>query len=212
MQPPDSPPADPESGAELDARLLATVRRLASDVVDAHQRHAELLGLSSTELRGLEVVAAGETNAGRLAETLGLTTGAVTGLLDRLEQRGLVRRRQDPDDRRRVLVALREDTDGQLAGVPDPLAAAVGELLGVAEPSTLTSLDRLLAVLDLALRDELRRLGQRRPAPQAGGPLAVAGAGVSEARLVVGAGLNNVTMQTAAIPDLCRAEFGGREV
>ncbi len=206
MQPPST-----ESPAEGPGpRLLSTVRRLASDVVDAHQQHAEVLGLSSSELRGLELVAAeGETTAGRLAAALRLTTGAVTGVVDRLEQRGLVRRGTDPDDRRRVLVTLGEGASGQLAGVPDPLAAAVGDLLAVADAGQLATVDRLLSVLDLSLRDELRRLDQRHASPAAGGPLAVGGTPVSRARLAVSSGLNNVTLGSEPIPELCRAAFGG---
>lgn len=189
--------------------LLATVRRLAADVVDAHQRQAEMLALSSNELRALDLVAAGgETTAGALATGLGLTTGAVTGILDRLERRGLVRRRQDPDDRRRVLVVPGEGTPAQLAGVPDPLAAAVGDLLAVAPSDQLGTVDRLLSVLDLSLRDELRRLDERHSEPAPEGVLAVAGGPVSHARLVVETGLNKVTMGTASMSDLCRAAFG----
>jgi DNA-binding MarR family transcriptional regulator len=206
MQPPSEEIVTGDPGPQL----LATVRRLASDVVDAHQQHAEVLGLSSNELRGLELVAAeGETTAGRLATALRLTTGAVTGVVDRLEQRGLVRRRTDPDDRRRVLVVLGEGASGQLAGVPDPLAAAVGDLIAVADPERLATVDRLLSVLDLSLRDQLRRLDQRQPSPSPDGPLAVSGAPVSRARLVVTSGLNNVTLGWAPMPELCRAAFGG---
>lgn len=209
MQPPDSENA----ATGQDAHLLGTVRRLASDVVDAHQRHAEMLALSSNELRGLELVAAeGETTAGRLASGLRLTTGAVTGILDRLERRGLVRRRQDPEDRRRVLVVPGEGTPAQLAGMPDPLAAAVGDLVAVAPAAQLATVDRLLSVLDLSLRDEVRRLDERQPqAPE--GVLAVGGAPVSNARLVVGSGLNRVTLGTASMSELCRASFArGGEV
>lgn len=204
-------PREDSGPGETAEHLLATVRRLASNVVDAHQRHAGLLGLSSNELRGLEVIAAdGEATAGRLATALGLTTGAVTGVVDRLEQRGLVQRRQDPEDRRRVLVVLGAGAAGQLAGVPDPLAAAVGDLAAVAGADQLATVDRLLSVLDLSLHDELRRLDERRPARGEGGLLSVRGAPVAGARLVVGSGLNNVTLGTAEMDELCRAAFGGR--
>jgi len=208
------PPPQESSAADHGPQLLATVRRLASDVVDAHQHHAEMLGLSSNELRGLELIAAeGETTAGRLATALRLTTGAVTGVVDRLEQRGLVRRRTDPEDRRRILVALGEGARGQLAGVPDPLAAAVGDLLAVAEPDRLATVDRLLSVLDLSLRDELRRLDEHHAAAGPGGPLAVGSGPVSHASLVIASGLNNVTLESAPISELCRADFGtGRDV
>jgi DNA-binding MarR family transcriptional regulator len=48
----------------------------------------------------------GPITAGRLAELTGLTTGAITGVVDRLERAGYVRRVKDPRDRRRVIVEL----------------------------------------------------------------------------------------------------------
>lgn len=51
----------------------------------------------------------GAMTAGELAEHAGLTTGAVTGVIDRLEKAGLVRRERDPADRRKVVVVLDEE-------------------------------------------------------------------------------------------------------
>ncbi len=52
------------------------------------------------------MVASGPLTAGRLAEESGLTTGAVTFILDRLEEAGMVTRRRDTEDRRRVWVEI----------------------------------------------------------------------------------------------------------
>jgi len=69
------------------------------------QALAERLGMNVTDLRCLELVLAepGMT-AGRLADESGLTTGAVTGVVDRLEQAGYVTRTADPADRRRAVI------------------------------------------------------------------------------------------------------------
>ena len=68
---------------------------------------AERLGVTSTELEVLgTLVARGALAAGDLARRTGLTSGAVTRLIDRLAERGIVRRRADPSDRRRVLVEI----------------------------------------------------------------------------------------------------------
>src|SRR5438477_10973782 len=65
---------------------------------------AERLDVTSTELEVLgTLVARGPLSAGEIAQRTGLTSGAVTRLVDRLEQRGSVRRRADQNDRRRVL-------------------------------------------------------------------------------------------------------------
>ncbi|MCY0956086.1 MarR family transcriptional regulator [Streptomyces sp. H27-H5] len=83
--------------------------------VIGQQEVAQLLGINVTDLTCLgHVLGAGETplSAGELAELTNLTTGAVTGVLNRLERAGYAHRRPDPGDRRRVRV------------VPDPSAAA----------------------------------------------------------------------------------------
>ncbi len=68
---------------------------------------ADRLGLTSNELEVLgTLVARGAMSAGDLAKRTGLTSGAVTRLIDRLVERGSVRRLPDPEDRRRVLVEI----------------------------------------------------------------------------------------------------------
>src|SRR5919108_4206086 len=64
---------------------------------------AELLGVNRTDLHCLNAIEnAGGLTAGELARETGLTTGAVTGVIDRLERAGYARRVPDPGDRRRV--------------------------------------------------------------------------------------------------------------
>jgi DNA-binding MarR family transcriptional regulator len=64
---------------------------------------AERLGVNRTDLHCLNAIEnSGGLTAGRLASEVGLTTGAVTGVIDRLERAGFARRVPDPDDRRRV--------------------------------------------------------------------------------------------------------------
>ena len=63
--------------------------------------------INRTDGRCLDVIdREGPVSAGRLAEASGLTTAAVTAVIDRLEKAGYARRLTDPDDRRRVLVEL----------------------------------------------------------------------------------------------------------
>jgi DNA-binding MarR family transcriptional regulator len=65
------------------------------------------LGINRTDGRCIDVIdREGPVAAGRLAEASGLTTAAVTAVIDRLERAGYARRTSDPKDRRRVLVEL----------------------------------------------------------------------------------------------------------
>src|SRR5436309_12984008 len=69
------------------------------------QAVADSAGVSSSDLECLDFLnLEGRVTAGRLAEVTGLTTGAITGVVDRLEKGGLVRRERDADDRRKVVI------------------------------------------------------------------------------------------------------------
>jgi DNA-binding MarR family transcriptional regulator len=68
---------------------------------------AERMGLNETDFRALEILTRfGKMPAGELAQHLDLTSGAVTGVIDRLEASGYACREQDRSDRRRVVVAV----------------------------------------------------------------------------------------------------------
>jgi len=70
------------------------------------QTVANSVGISGSDLECLDFLnLEGRVTAGRLAEVTGLTTGAITGVVDRLEKAGMVRRERDPDDRRKVFIA-----------------------------------------------------------------------------------------------------------
>src|ERR1700722_14344127 len=100
----------------------------ATDAVD--EAAAQLLGLNRTDGRCLDILEQhGQMSAGELARQSGLTTGAITAVIDRLERIGYVHRVADPSDRRRVLVGptqkAREDS-WELFG---PLADAMRPML-----------------------------------------------------------------------------------
>jgi DNA-binding MarR family transcriptional regulator len=68
---------------------------------------AARLGVAETDLRCLNIIEnAGGLGAGELAAESGLTGGAITGVIDRLEKAGFARRVHDPADRRRVRVEV----------------------------------------------------------------------------------------------------------
>jgi DNA-binding MarR family transcriptional regulator len=93
---------------DLFEELINEVRmsQVATDRFD--EAVAQALGINRTDMRCLDVLEreGGSVPAGRLAEATGLTSGAMTTAIDRLERGGFVRRMHDPHDRRRVLVEL----------------------------------------------------------------------------------------------------------
>ena len=84
---------------------LARAHEAANDAFDEVAR--EKLGINRTDLRCLNIIDnSGPMTAGRLAELSGLTTAAVTSVLDRLELAGYARRVRDQPDRRQVMVEV----------------------------------------------------------------------------------------------------------
>lgn len=89
------------------------------------------LGVNETDLRCLEILLTeeGETAPGKLAERLGLTTGSVTAMLDRLERQGYLTRSPDPADRRRLLVRITPQASEKVFVLYGPLLAEGEELV-----------------------------------------------------------------------------------
>jgi DNA-binding MarR family transcriptional regulator len=88
----------------------------------------ERAGMNRTDWRCLDILGTrGPMTAGQLAEAVRLTTGAVTGVLDRLEAAGLVRRIRDTEDRRKVIVEVTDEVARQGAPVYGPLMADAAE-------------------------------------------------------------------------------------
>ncbi|MEV0638001.1 MarR family transcriptional regulator [Streptomyces sp. NPDC050619] len=95
------------------------------------QEMAQRLGLNVTDLLCFAcVLKAGENllTAGDLAEHAHVTTGAVTGILNRLEGRGFVTRVPDPTDRRRVRVAAQPDAVARVYALYGPYYARLDEI------------------------------------------------------------------------------------
>ncbi len=112
------------SRAQLTGAMLQAGRSLGSASSMLSHTCAESLGLHATDwecVTLLEEALPDRLTAGGLAELTGLTTGAITGVLDRLEAAGFVRRERDPGDRRRVVLEL----------VPERMAEAVPVFSGV---------------------------------------------------------------------------------
>jgi len=102
---------NPDSGASprrrLEGEFLLAMRRAGAVMQLLGAAAAEKIGINVTDLNCLNILALrGRMTAGGLARETGLTTASITGVLDRLEEAGFVRRERDPQDRRRVMVRL----------------------------------------------------------------------------------------------------------
>jgi DNA-binding MarR family transcriptional regulator len=90
---------------EIIQAIIEKRREMSTETIMFHQAVADQLGLHITDHKCLDLIHSyGAMPAGKLAELTGLTTGAVTGIIDRLEKAGYVRRANDPKDRRRTII------------------------------------------------------------------------------------------------------------
>ena len=107
---------------ELIDAINGEVRR-AQNRSDAYDEAvADAVGINRTDHRCLDILEnEGGATAGRLAELMGLSTGAVTTVLDRLERAGLARRVRDEHDRRKVNVVVTEKAGALLWPFYEPL-------------------------------------------------------------------------------------------
>ncbi len=136
-----------------DPELLG--REFTAAVVLFHEAVGRALGLGAADRKCLDVLdRLGPVTAGQIATETGLTTGAITGMIDRLERAGYVERRPNPGDRRSVLVALRPDTprDHVLPAIFGPLGRDMTELAGHFTPGELAAISRYLGETTEILR------------------------------------------------------------
>jgi DNA-binding MarR family transcriptional regulator len=141
-------------------RVLGVVNDIADQAV------ADYLGINRTDARCLDIIERlGGVSAGRLARESGLSTGAVTTVLDRLERAGYARRTSDPGDRRRVLVEMTPAARKANELLYGPLAEAATEQLGrysEAELALLRDYHRASRAVTEAHAERVRSLLRRR--------------------------------------------------
>src|SRR5437868_735024 len=90
------------------------------------QAVADSAGVSSSDLECMDfLIMEGRVTAGRLAELTGLTTGAITGVVDRLERAGYVRRERDESDRRKVFITTIPANIAKIGALYEKLHRAV---------------------------------------------------------------------------------------
>jgi DNA-binding MarR family transcriptional regulator len=150
---------------ELEAALNVAMRDVSGQGVLYSQAVAERLGMNSTDLECLDYILRGPVTAGRLAELTGLTTGAITGVIDRLERIGLARRESDPDDRRKTLVRALPAVWERVAPLFEPMErSAMALLAGYRDEELALLLSFLTSARDAALAAiaELRALPEAR--------------------------------------------------
>jgi DNA-binding MarR family transcriptional regulator len=153
------------------ARLAMDKSQLVQEIVELQRQVGRIIGqhvpsvwidsgLTITQLRSLFLIAnKGSTNFRKLAEALGVTPSNVTGIVDRLEEQGLVSRTQNPEDRREMTL---QATDKGKALVSNLKEAGIKHMTQVLSLLSLEELSSLAQGLSAFIRAENSYGGQIR--------------------------------------------------
>ncbi|MGW0522169.1 MarR family winged helix-turn-helix transcriptional regulator [Crossiella sp. NPDC003009] len=159
-----------DSATTTDGRGEAAVtlaklgREMSSVTIAFHAAAAERMGLSGTDHKCLDLAlhSPGPLTAGRIAELSGLSTGAVTGVIDRLERAGFVRRVRDPHDRRKVLVEVTQCNEGRYDHIFRGLVDGVAEMVSRYRPEEIDVITRYTRDSIEMMRAQIARLNETR--------------------------------------------------
>jgi DNA-binding HxlR family transcriptional regulator len=197
--------------AELLGQLAGELRQLNGLSASFFRAAAARIGVTVTDMQVIESLAStGPMTAGQLADLTGLTTGAITGMLNRLEEAGLIRRERDPEDARRVIVRLSPDT-AQMRGIGpifDFVRKSWDELASQYDDEQIAFLVEFLKRGNVVAREEIVRL---RAAPEGEGGIFSAPLGnLTSGQLIVPAGIFQLTVRAGLhMAELYQARFEG---
>jgi DNA-binding MarR family transcriptional regulator len=144
----------------LEAEFELALRRTGSLMQLMGQAAAERVGINPTDLNCLNILSlTGQLTAGQLAQATGLTTASITGVADRLEAAGYVRRERDTADRRKVLIHLvPERAIADVAPVFGPVVRAWRETAAGYSDAELELIVTFQHRIEQVLRDHLAQL------------------------------------------------------
>ena len=151
--------------------VLRSLRRVNIQGSFLGQTVAVRFGLSESDIETLEeLIDMGATTAGKLSEVTGLTSGAVTRVIDRLEQAGYVRRVPDPTDRRRVIVEVIPEKVANIRVTLDRVESKGAEEMSEYSDAQLALINDFLEKMERVNREEAESLRQSREVATDGSP------------------------------------------
>lgn len=196
---------------ELLRELEEESRKSTLDGVYFLQALAERSGMSLTDLQCVAILAStGPVSAGQLAETMGLTTGAVTGVINRMEKAGYVRREKDASDGRRVVVRpVLEELERVGAGLFHSQEGELEAMMSDCEDRDVAIILDFVRKSNVVTREEISRVRSASKGGGAGEFSAPLGS-VESGRLVFAKGADRISLRAVSgMDDLYKASFEG---
>ncbi|MDR3398990.1 MAG: MarR family transcriptional regulator [Pandoraea sp.] len=145
---------------ELVAGIVRSLgRRLAVYTALYHAALAEQLGLNVTDLNALDLILELESiTAGQLAELMGVSSGGITTVIDRLERAGFVEREKNPHDRRMVMIHPIEERCAQIEQFLSSVSRELTAVSAAYDHSELAAIHDFLVQSIRTLKSETFRL------------------------------------------------------
>ena len=144
---------------DLALRVIRGAREYRIGAVLFHQAVGQLLGVNVTDMKCLDIMTLkGSASPTDLAEHTGLSTGATTAMIDRLENAGLVVRRPHTTDRRGTIVVLSKEAIRKLPAMFASLAKAMDALVSTYSEKELKVLADFFAKVGVLWKEEREKL------------------------------------------------------
>jgi DNA-binding MarR family transcriptional regulator len=141
---------DTNRSAQLALRLFPRINRWAQTRIERRELGADL---SLRQLSALYIIRHESATLGEVARRLMVTPAVVTGLIDRLEKRGYVRRVNEPGDRRRIHLALTDEGRARSVEVENSLVEDIASRVSQLGSRDIETLERGLEILDRVVRE-----------------------------------------------------------
>lgn len=143
--------------------FISLMRGLGTRTILHEQNVAASLGLYNNDFITLDILReAGPITAGELSKKTGLTTGSITALVDRLEKNGYVHRKNDPTDRRRVIIVPDYESKEEVGNSYRPLHTAMIELASSYTEEELALITQFIGKASAILEEQIQHLSNNR--------------------------------------------------
>jgi DNA-binding MarR family transcriptional regulator len=140
-------------------RLLASIGNLSNSLGAIHSRYAQNHDLGARGIWTLSAISEGHASPGAIARLLMVPPSVVSGDLNRLLDAGLIERRRDGSDGRRLVYSLTEDGSALLSGAHSIYVSILGDKMASYPPEEIERLLRVLYEVSLHVRGHVDAAG-----------------------------------------------------